>query len=211
MNRPQAGITADAIYGGLGRTIARGDEDADWPILTAIEAGYRRASIAEALVTDQPGRAAWHALGDVWATPDPANLGQWVGLTPRPELTDAEQRQRIIDRPEWKVGTPAYFEAVAREYLTGGRRVELYARTGPPGREYERAQVRIFRHQLPDGNEPRLRAALASAKGLIALDVLIANGRNYLQIRDSYPTYAAARAALPTYADQMYLLPEDEE
>lgn len=202
--QPTVTRTAAAIYDALGPRLRDGDEAGGWLLLLLIEAGNRSAAPIEDLVRDSGTTPGWAVAADVDLAPAAAlpYLGQWVGIRPRPELDEAAQRSRIQDRNEWRRGTPAYFLAVAREYLTGGRRVELYERDG--GNPHH-ARARVFAAEVVD--ETRLRTAIALASGWIKLDVEVATGQSYDQLSASYATYDLQAAAYPTYDLMTYSLP----
>jgi hypothetical protein len=201
---PEVSRTAAAIYDALGPTLRDGDDQGGWLMLLLLEAGNRAIAAIEDLVRDNGDTPGWTVAADLDVTPAAALpwLGQWVGLRPRPELDPDTQRSRIRDRPEWRRGTPAYFLAVAREYLTGNKHVELYERdAGNP----HHARVRVFAVEVPD--EPRLQAAMTLASGWIKLNVEVVAGQTYDQLAATHPGYDELPATFPTYDVMTYSLP----
>lgn len=209
--RPAVTTAAANIYDSVGPALRSGDEAGGSLLLRLIAAGTRHLANVEAIVRDDPesGVAGWSRALNLDTAPAAALpwAGQWVGVTPRPELQEADQRARIRDRREWIRATPAYFLAVAREYLTGGRRVELYERTGPSGHEHERATVRVFAAEVPD--EARLRAAMDLASGWVRLTVDVVQGQSYAQLGEQYATFDDLTAAFATFDDMTYSLPPE--
>lgn len=201
---PQVSRSAAAIYEAIGSTLRAGDPEGGYLLLLLIEAAHRAAAPVEDLVRDNGDTPGWAVAADLDMAPAAGLpwLGQWVGVRPRPELDTDTQRSRIRDRTEWIRSTPAYFLAVAREYLTGGRRVELYERdAGIPSH----ARVRVFAEEVPD--QARLRDAMGLASGWIKLNVEIVTGQSYDQLSAAYPLYDDLTAEFATYDLMTYSVP----
>lgn len=157
--RPSTTRTTDRWYDALGPAMRRGDDD-QWLLLKLVKAVGDRLAPVDELVSDRPGYPGWSLAGDLDRTPFVGALGMFVGVRYRGDLTDAENRQRIRDRPESRRGTPGYIRAVAREHLTGARRVELFERDGG---HHRHIRVRVFAADLAAPDEAALTAALERA------------------------------------------------
>ena len=158
----------------------------------------------ERLVRDEPGYPGWSLAGDLDKTPSLAWLLQWVGVTYRDELSSSSNRDSGRLRPEMQRGTPGHFMAVAREHLSGAKKVEIYERYGGNKRA---VLVRVYAAELV-GTQTSLETALRRTKPwTIQLAVEVVTGWSYDQARTAYPTYAGKLAALPTYNDTTYHQP----
>lgn len=169
--RPSTSRTTDRWYDGLGPAMRRGDDD-EWLLLKLVKVLGDRLAPVDELVSDRPGYPGWSLAGDLNRTPFVGALGMFVGVRYRGDLTEAENRQRIRDRPESRRGTPGYIRAVAREHLIGGKRVELYERDGG---HHRHVRIRVFAADLAD-DETRLQAALKRAlpwRYKLTLDVAV--------------------------------------
>lgn len=182
MTRPAVAGSTEALYDALGPALRQGD-DQQWVLLSLLDAPGRRLDEVDDVVRDRPGSPGWAVAADLERTPFLPWLMQWVGVVHRPELSAAENRERARLRPESKRGTVGHFQAVAREYLTGDRRVEVYERYGGDTRALA---VRVFGHEVVD--EDRLTAALMAAKPwTIHLTVEVVAGWSLQQLHDQRP------------------------
>jgi hypothetical protein len=148
------------------------------------------------LVRDTDAGDGWTALLDVDRAPADALafLAQFVGVRLQADLTDAAQRARIVGTDGFKRGSAGAVRAAAQQYLTGARRVIFRERDGGA----YRLTVITYTADTPDPAAV-LRALLAQKPAGIILTHLVENGQDYQQVRTIHATYAAVKAAYPTY------------
>jgi hypothetical protein len=130
------------------------------------------------LVRDTDAGDGWTALLDVDRAPADALafLAQFVGVD------------------GFKRGSAGAVRAAAQQYLTGARRVIFRERDGGA----YRLTVITYTADTPDPAAV-LRALLAQKPAGIILTHLVENGQDYQQVRTIHATYAAVKAAYPTY------------
>lgn len=178
-----------------------GDETRSWPARMLVGAVAKALGPLFDLVRDTDDGLGWSAVLDpdrapVWALPW---LGNFVGVTLPPGLTEAQQRARLVNPPAFNRGTSDGMAVAARQTLTGNQYVFLKEREGSP----YRVTIVTRTSETPDP-----AATLVAAKGqkpasLILthvitavrtyLEVGVAGGGTYSGAAATYGTYAAAR------------------
>lgn len=197
--RPTVAPATEALYDGLGPALRQGD-DQRWVLLSLLDAPGQRLDEVDAVLRDRPGSPGWAIAADLDRTPFLPWLMQWVGVVHRPELTPAGNRDRARRRPESKRGTVGYIRAVAREHLTGDKRVEVYERWEGDARA---VRVRVFASEV-DGPD-RLEVALLDATPwTIKLTFEVAVGWSLQQLHDAHATLQDIADEFDTLTDIAY-------
>lgn len=204
MTRPVVAGATETLYDGLGPALRQGD-DAQWVMLKLLDVPGSRLQPVDDLVRDRPGSPGWAVAADLDRTAFLPWLLQWVGVVHRPELTDTENRARGRNRPESRRGTVAYIRAIAEEFLSGDRRVEVDERYLGASRD---VRVRIYGQEIAAGvTEARIEAALnAAIPWTFTLVFEVAAGWTFQQLADQRPgaTLADLAAEFDTLADIGY-------
>lgn len=146
-------------------------------------------------VRDTPDGPGWSILFDLPRTPAKALpwLSQFVGVSLPVGLSEADQRQYILDTPNWKRGTVEAMVGAAKPYLTGNKSVTVRERDGSPYRITINTRI----SETPDSFLV-LTAMLTKKPGGIILNYNVIPGQDYLQLRTNWATYQAVKT---NYAD----------
>jgi hypothetical protein len=174
-----------------------GDDTRGWPARMLVGAVARACGELFDLVRDSDDGVGWSAVLDpdrapVWAL---GWLGNFVGITLSPGLTEAQQRAGLINPPAFSRGTFAGMVAAVRQTITATGYVFALERQGSPYR------VTIVTRT---SETPSPAATLAAAKrqkpaGLVLTHV-VTPVRTYLENTTTAPTYAARSATYANYA-----------
>lgn len=169
-----------------------------------LEAILTPAQDVDGIVVDPTGRPGWSPLFDLDSTPQPAWLGQLVGVPVDLGVTPQEARSRIADRPAQRRGTPAALVAAVKAVLTGSRRVELLERDGGA---YQ-LTVQVYEAETPNVTAVERAVATQKPVGIVAT-VQVLTGATYQHMTDVHgPSLADFAVDFPTYADARDHLPE---
>lgn len=183
--------------------LAQHDPEAGWSLLIFVNAIGTMYEMVEDLVRDTPDGPGWSPLMDLERCPDEALgwLAQFVGVRLLPGHTPDQDRQRIASTDGFHRGTPAAMRGAAQATLLPPATVVFRERYGDP----YFLDVYTFDDETPD---PALteRALIAQKPGGIVMTYRHMDGQDYQLVKDTHATYAAAKAAYPTYA-QMKLGP----
>lgn len=192
--------TADRLGDAAGQTLRQGDvADA---LLAALAEGQRPV--------DQLVRRADGA--DPAELFDPNGAPEWLlpvlvamaGARIRPGAGPAKTRERIIDLPARRRGTPTSIRAAVRSVLSGTQRVDLFERDGGP------AQLRVgtYEAETPSVTEVEEAAARVKPLGLV-LTVDVFSGATYADLAANHgPTYADDADEWPVVSDMIDHVPE---
>lgn len=194
MTRPTVTTLAESLYERLG-PLTDGDAERGWPLLAFCDALVAPFLQMDEVISDRDdGTEGWRVALDPDLVPAWA-LGwaaQFHGITLRPGLTDAEQREWV--RTGWGVnrGTVASIRASVQTTLTGTRAVQIYEREGGAYRLL--VTTRTSETPDPAATEAALRAALPA--GLV-VTFETRPGQDYE--KPAGWTYGDSLAAWPTY------------
>jgi hypothetical protein len=197
---------AARLYAMLG-PVAEQDPFAAWSLLILCNAIGGEYQLVEDWVRDTPDGPGWSLLLDLDRCPAEALpwLGQFVGVRLFPGSTPAEQRQRIASTAGFKRGTRDALIGAARATLTGAQTVIFRERDGaaqghPAAPDYAYyLTVTTYDSQTPNP-AATLAALLAQKPGGIVLTYQHTTGQTYQQLHTNHASYAAVKAAYPTYA-----------
>lgn len=144
----------------------------------------------------------WTAMADPERVPETwlGTLAQWAGLRKRSSYSTAELRQLIGPHAPglWR-GTKDALIAAARRFI--GPDQPLYFEERADGDAYF---LRCFTYDFSGGDPVQIEAALVDAKPAgITLDYEQRIGQTYGMMLGKRHTYAAAKAAYPTYAGML--------
>lgn len=198
--RPEVSQAAELLYGLLWpQTIE--DELNEWHLLLFCEAlaGTLFEEI-RSYVSDGETMQGWSVIFNVDTCPPKAlpYLAQFVGVHFEDSLTVQQQREKIIERPAFKRGTPASMLAAIKQHLTGSKFVYMLERY--EGHAY-RLLVRTFTAQTP-APAVTLNDILSQKPAGIVLDFAAVVSKIYMEWKTEYKTYAGLKAA-GTYAQAM--------
>lgn len=191
MPRPIVSEAAEELYISLGpwsRADEAMGESGGWPLLIFCEAIAGRLQPLESLIRDTDDGPGWSVVLD--ADRAPAEwlpwLGQFVGVTLRPSMSEEEQRTMIRTLPGTIRGTARAIESAAAQYLTGERRVYLIERHGSA----YRLTVSMLDSEAPVADRPRIEMAIREQKPAgIVLAVQYIEGGDYNTLRDTHTSY----------------------
>ena len=154
----EANRTARELYDWLGQGVTRPDPDNGWALLRLIEGLTTTREEIAAVVRGRDGEPGWSALWD----PDrcPAARPPWPaqtrGVVLDDDLTEAQKRARIRDRPYARRGTVPYLRAAALTALGSSGAVTIRERQQyPAGADPRRFRVRLYEADL-DPNPPTI-------------------------------------------------------
>lgn len=191
-------VFQEELYASLA-PIADQDSANDWDLLNFCGSVAATCDLIEEIARDDPdtGRPGWAILMDPYEAPSDflGYLAQFVGVTTLDELSDADQRARIVGEAGFVRGTPAALEAAASRYLTGAKTVVFQERSA--GNAYN-LTVLTYAAETPN-SALVLRALLEQKPAGIILDYATISGATYLLLRTTYATYTALKAAFVTY------------
>lgn len=142
---------------------------------------------------DGPG---WSGVLDVNRAPTKALawLAQFVGVTVDPNLSDAEQRARLLSTDGWRRGSSASLIGAASLYLTGNKTVIFRERDGDP----YRLRVVTYADETPVPS--KVEAALNAQKPAgIVLDYRVQLGQDFDQLLTHHPTFANVYSSYITF------------
>ena len=160
---------------------------------------YGRDEIDEA-GKDAPG---WSQLVDINRCPPEALpwLGQFTGARFPPGLTEDQQRQWVIDAPQWQRGTLSSYQSVAQPYLTGNQTLIIYERYDPANPTVDSPyDITIYTYAPETTDSVALEAALqANTPAGITLHYAALTGQTYQNVKTHNATYTIVRSTYATY------------
>lgn len=148
------------------------------PALTEPDQGVGRALVeammrplvpVERVVRDVGASPGWSRELDPDRTGRPRWAAQFTGDTPPADLSDAQVRRRLVERPHQSRGHPSALVAAAQPLLRGSQSVQVFERDGSA----YRVRVRTYSEETPDA--AAVNAALQEAKPgglLLTLEVV---------------------------------------
>jgi hypothetical protein len=171
---------------------------------TLLEGLVGPALDVDVIVTDPSGRPGWSPLFDLDSSPHPAWLGQLLGVPVDLAVNSDQARERILDRPAQRRGTPAALTTAVQAVLTGSRRVELVERDG----DAYQLRVRVYEAEVPDVTAVERAVASQKPVGVVAT-VQVLTGATYQHMTDVHgPAYADFTADFTSYDAARDHLPE---
>lgn len=187
MPRPEVSQAAEILYGRLWPYTIE-DEDNEWHLLLFCEA--LAGTLFEQVrfyVADTDTMKGWEVVFNVDTCPPGAlaYLAQFVGVHFEPNLTVAQQREKIKERPAFIRGTPKAIESAAKRRLTDSQNVYIEERF--EGNAY-RLLVRTLKTQTPD-EDGTLSDILSQKPAGIKLVYLAVGLKLYAEIKSEYATY----------------------
>jgi hypothetical protein len=141
-------------------------------------------------------RPPWAVLFDLNAIPPKGLdwLAQFVGVSFKAGVSDADKRSAILSTSGFQRGTLAAISAAPLPYLTGSKLMIVTERDGDP----YRLTVITYASQTPDPDA--VRSALLSQKPAgIVLNYQVFLGQTYAQLLTNHPTYANVYSTYATY------------
>lgn len=121
-------------------------------------------------------------------------LAQLVGVQLPDGLSEADQRQMIIDAPNQHRGTPAAMISAVKPYLTGQKNVLFHERVS----DAYTLLVTTFANETPNPAQAEQALRLQKPAGIVmTYQVLV--GQDWVQLRDNYATFQAAKDAYSTF------------
>lgn len=169
---PQVAEATLRFYGALGSAFTDGDAAHNYPLLRFLDAPGRLLQNIEDLTRDQGSAPGWSALFDLTRAPTYALpwLGQTVGVSVDPTVSDAAQRRQIVTESGQARGTVTALQQATLSFLQGPSPVvDVIERDGNPWT----VTVAIYASQLV--------------------------GMSYAKLSENYPTYTMLSAAYATY------------
>jgi hypothetical protein len=190
------------LYGMLA-PLAQYDPSYGWSLLIFVNAATLAYEQVEAWVRDTPDGPGWSLLLDVNRCPPEALpwLAQLVGVRLLASDDDATDRERITATDGFNRGTPAAIKAAAQATLTGNRSVFVTERAHDPADTPNYAYylaVQTYAGQTPNPAATLTALQLQTPAGII-LTYTCTTGQIYSQVVTGHATYAALKAAYPTY------------
>lgn len=196
MPAPDLTPTGEYIWDEVG-VAQPGDDQRGWPARMLVGAVAKALGPLFDLVRDTEDGPGWSAVLDpdrapVWALPW---LGNFVGVTLPPGLTEAQQRARLVNPPAFNRGTFDGLVAAVRQTITGTGYVFALERQGSP----YRITVVTRTSETPDPGGTLVAAKSQKPAGLVLTHV-ITTTRTYLENTTAAPTYGARTATYASYA-----------
>ena len=124
-------LAAEELYAAFDPAFVSQDPAHDWPLLRLCIALVTEAvDVIHQIVTDSEDAPGWQVLFNPEECPAVAlpYLAQFVGVRLLPSMTEAEQREAIIEPSGFTRGTPAQIIATTKRTLTGAKTVFLTER-----------------------------------------------------------------------------------
>jgi len=195
--RPIVGAVAEEMYLRMG-PMADQDEALGWPLLNYIGAFCDTyLQDIDDLVSDHPTYGGWGSimhpdLAPAYALPW---LAQIVGVRYNTAISQAANVAIIKEPTGWKRGSPESIITAVKAYLIGTKTVVLTERwLGDPYKVLVTTQT----GECPDVAAMQA-AAIAQKPAGILMSFTAVIGQLYSQMKTAQATYAAAKAAYPTY------------
>jgi hypothetical protein len=140
----------------------------------------------EDLARDDGDRPGWADIVDLSVAPSSFLdwLGQFVGVQPVGNLTDAQKRQRIANKEGFKRGSVPAMRSAAQVYLTGSKTVNLYERDTSP----YHITVNTYTAETPDSAAVQ-RALISQKPAGIVLTYTVTPGQTWGQMMAAHATW----------------------
>lgn len=184
MTAPRVGSVAQQLYDAIPPAWTEQDSANGYVLLALCDAVTRSGMqpLADYALDKPDGTPGWSALFDArrMTARTARYLGQFVGVTVPPGLTDTQAQQLIASHPGYGRGRPDVIVNAVRSTLTGSQRVTLKERDTSA----YHATILVFASQMPD--LAKTQAAIARTKP--AADVIsltVKQGLTYGDIRSS--------------------------
>lgn len=198
MDRPQVHRSTEIIYGGLS-PFAQRDPETGYHLLLWLDAICRGSGLAQVfdIVSERDGLPGWGSI----MSPDDAPpegldwLGQFVGETFTPAMTEEQRREAIKHPINFERGSIDGMRALAGLTLTGTRRVDFFERV--EGDAWKLA-VRTYDEETPNPN--LTEAALIAMKDVsIVLDYKSIPGQTFQQLDEMHEDFTELDEAYETF------------
>jgi len=194
VTHPTTVLLADALGPGLNR-------DADGNPNTVLEGWLDGPGHLLGAIDDLVRGDGWTDVLDPTATPTEwlGWVGQFAGVRLRRGLTEAQQRNRVLETAGQRRGTPEAIRGAARQLLTGSRLVKLQERTDADGNPsaYD-LRVTTFEAETPDPGAVEAAIAAEKPAGLI-LHYRLLPGATNDQVAAGFATYDDLTAEFTDY------------